>query len=78
MAAVVEELDAEVPIEGEHPIAHFVDLMQERALGRIEGEADDGAHADAGLPRRHRSRRAGENRWQRREQICQLLTAAEG
>ena len=36
VAAVVEELDAEIAVEREHPVAHLVDLMEERTVVRPE------------------------------------------
>jgi hypothetical protein len=41
--AVVKELDAEVAIEREHPVAHLVDLMEECAVVGSEREAHDRA-----------------------------------
>ena len=47
MPAVVEELDAEVAIKREYPVAHLVDLMEERAVVRAEREGHDGAQVDS-------------------------------
>jgi hypothetical protein len=59
---MVEELDAHVAIDGEHPIADLVNLVDQLALGHIEAKGHDGYGlklAQRQQPRRSRSRGVG-------------------
>ena len=40
-AAVVEELDAHVAVDGEHPVARVVDFADERTAVGTQHQADD-------------------------------------
>lgn len=51
VSAMVEELDAEIAVEREHPVAHLVGLDGAARGRRGEREVDDGAQVDAALAR---------------------------
>ena len=76
--AVVEELDAHVPVEGQDPVADLVDLMQERAFVASRARPTTGRMPMPALARRDRRRRARQHRGKRREQVGQLLSSHEG
>ena len=58
-AAVIEELDAHVPVDGEDPVARLVHFADERAAVATQYEADDG-------PGRGIGHRSGDGRGRRR------------
>ena len=78
MPAVVEELDAEVAVEREHPVAHLVNLMEQRAVVGTEREAHDGAEVDAALAGGYGGRRARHRSGEFAKQIGEFLGVFDG
>jgi hypothetical protein len=76
--AVVEELDAEVAVEREHPVAHLVDLMEERAVVGTERKAHDGTEVDTALASGDGRGRARHRGGEAAEQIGQFLGVLDG
>lgn len=73
MSAVVEELDAQVPIEREHPVAHLMDLVNKRPVLRRQRQGHDRPKVESALTSRHSRRRARHRRRQAAEKVGQLL-----
>ena len=77
-SAVVEELDAHVPVDGEHPVAGVVHLVDQRPLGRRQLQADD--RPGGGIRRRTRHGGGGRRDQGRQlaEQDGRLLSSGNG
>ena len=71
--AVVEKLDAEVSVKRKHPVAHLVDLVEERAVLRSECQAHDRPEVYSALTGGDGCRGARHCRREAPEQIGQLL-----
>lgn len=75
---MVEELDAQALVYGEHPIADLVDLVKQRLLVSFENQGGHGPENEAGLPRRNIGGSGGDSLGQASEQLGELLGIGDG
>jgi hypothetical protein len=76
--AVVEKLDAEVAVEREHPVAHLVNLMEERTVVGTERQAHDGTEVDTALASGDGRCRARHRGGEFAEQVGEFLGVFDG
>ena len=77
-APVIEELDAHVPIDGEHPVADVVDLADEGAFGGLQLQTDDRPRIEIGRRTGNGCRGRRDQRGEFAEQQRRLLAAFDG